>query len=580
MRQLLIGTAALALIGVAGWLLARWLMQPTIYPPDDRPDAGEVWFEDVAPVAGLTFHHFDPATPLHLMPETMGSGLGWIDYDADGWPDLFCVQDGPLPPAADPSKTHKLYRNNRNGTFADVTDAVGLNRSGFGVGCAVGDYDNDGFDDLVVTYLGGLVLFHNVADPTAPGGRRFVDVTGTSGLGGVRWGTSCAWGDLDSDGLLDLYVCSYVDVDPNKPVTCLNPEKQLYYQCSPTAFPYTHHLLFRNEGNGKFSDVSLSSGISTVPAAPGLGVVILDLDGDGKPDIYAANDMNPAYLFRNLGQMRFEEVALPAGCALGPGGARIAGMGVEAADLDGSGRPTLFATNFQGSPNVFFRNRGRMRFDDASYQSGLGGPSIAKLGFGTCNLDADLDGNLDLAVANGHVQRVARELYGVPYAQECQLFLGDGAGKFRDVTATAGADFLRPRVGRGLARADFDNDGRPDLALSGVGEPVALFRNRTANENGWVNLELVGDGKLSNRNAIGAVVEVVWAEKKRTHFVVGGGSYLSASDRRLLLGLGDKAKLDVVTVRWPSGKVQEYRDLPAKTRWRLREGEKAEAIAR
>jgi hypothetical protein len=521
----------------------------------------------------VSFRHFDPATPLHLIPETMGSGLAWIDYDADGWPDLFCVQAGPLPPATDATKTHNLYRNNRDGSFADVTDAAGLNKSGFGVGCAVGDYDNDGFDDLVVTLLGGIQLFHNEPDPAAPGGRRFADATARSGLANPHYGTSCAWGDLDGDGFLDLYVCNYVEVDPAKPVTCKHAEKGVYYQCSPTAFPYASHRLFRNNGNGTFIDVSLQSGIASAPAAPGLGVVILDFDGDGRQDIYVANDMNPAYLFRNLGQLRFEEIAFPSGCALGPGGSRIAGMGVEAADFDGSGRPGLFMTNFQGSPNVLFLNRGKNRFDEMSYPSGLGGPSLARLGFGTCAFDANLDGNLDLAIANGHVQRVAQEVYGVPYAQECQLFLGEGRGKFRDVSAGAGADFLRRRVGRGLARADHDHDGLPDLALSGVGEAAALFRNRSATGHGWVSLELVGDGKVSNRNAFGATVKVEAAGKIQTLFVPGGGSYLSASDRRLLVGLGDATKIDLITVKWPSGKVQDFRNLTVRKHWRIREGQ-------
>ncbi len=563
----------LVIAAVCGWLLLRSPGRPG---PDNRaePPAGTVWFEDVASRCGVDFRHFDPATPLHLIAETMGSGIAWIDYDADGWPDLFCVQDGPLPPSSDRAHTHKLYHNNRDGTFTDVTAAVSLDRYGFGVGCAVGDYDNDGFDDLVVTSLGSIALFHNVPDSTAPGGRRFVDVTAPSRLENPHWGTSCAWADLDGDGWLDLYVCNYVEVDPAKPVSCENAEKKLYYQCSPTAFPYTSHRLFRNNGKGEFLDVSQSSGISSVPSAPGLGVVILDLDGDGKPDIYAANDMNPAYLFRNLGGMKFEEVALASGSALGPGGARIAGMGVEAADFDGTGMPSLFVTNFQNSPNVLFSNRGKFRFEDRSYPSGLGGPSLARLGFGACALDADLDGNFDLAIANGHVHRTARELFGVPYAQEAQLFLGNGYGKFRDVSEQAGSDYLKPRVGRGLARADYDNDGRPDLAMSGVGEKAALLRNRTITSHAWIGLELIGDGKTSNRNAIGAVVKVEWAGHVRHHFVTGGGSYLSANERRLLLGLGpDAAKLDRVSVRWPSGKLQTFHDLPAGARWRLREGQ-------
>lgn len=567
MRNGLIAIVVLIALGGAALLLIRlFAPRASDAPP---PAAGEVRFEDVAAAAGINFRHFDPATPLHLMPETMGSGLGWIDYDGDGWPDLFCVQDGPLPPATDPSRTNKLYRNNRNGTFDDVTDRVGLNTSGFGMGCAVGDYDNDGFDDLVVTYLGGIGLYHNVADAAAPGGRRFEDVTAASKLTDPHWATSCAWGDLDGDGLLDLYVCNYVEVDPANPVTCPNHEKKVHVQCHPSRYPPAAHRLFRNIGRGVFADVSLDSGAA---GAPGLGVAIVDLDADGRPDIYVANDMAPAYLFRNLGGMKFEEVAFRSGAAFGPSGGRIAGMGVEAFDADGCGRPALFVTNYQNAPNVLLRNRGNLRFDERSYGSGLGGPSLDRLAFGACVLDANLDGHADLAVANGHVQRVAQQVFGVPYAQSAQLFLGDGAGQFRDASDGAGADFVKPRVGRGLARADFDNDGLPDLAMSGVGEAAALLRNRAGNGRGWVGLELIGDGKASNSNAVGATVKVEWAGRVSHHFVVGGGSYLSASDRRLSVGLGDAGKLDRVTVRWPSGKVQEFRDLPARSRWRLREG--------
>jgi hypothetical protein len=505
----------------------------------------------------------------------MGSGLGWIDYDADGWPDLFCVQDAPLPPAPpDPNHTHKLFRNNRDGTFADVTAAVGLDRAAFGTGVAVGDYDNDGFDDLLVTALGGLTLFHNVPDPSAPGGRRFVDVTAAAGLSDPHYATSAAWGDFDGDAALDLYVCNYVEIDPARPVVCRQPGTGRVIQCAPTAYPAATHKLYRNNRDGTFTDVSITSRIGSAPPAPGLGVVVADVDGDGLQDIYVANDLSPAYLFRNQGGWAFEEVALRSGCGLGPNGNRVAGMGVEAGDLDGSGRPSLFVTNFQNAPNTVYLNCGGLLFKDGTTSTGLGPPSLDRLGFGTVLLDADLDGNLDLAVANGHVERGAREVLGVPYAQAAQLFLGDGRGRYRDASAACGPDFLRPRVGRGLARCDYDNDGRPDLAQSGVGEPTSLLRNRADNGHGWVSLELIGDGRGSNRNAIGAVVRVEWAGAVRHHFVSGGGSYLSASDRRLALGVGPAAtQLDLVAVRWPSGKTQEFRALPIGGFWRLREGQ-------
>jgi hypothetical protein len=547
-------------------------------PEPEPAKRGVVWFEDVAPQAGIHFRHFDPATELHMITETIGSGLGWIDYDADGWPDLFCVQDGPIPPKTDPSQTHKLYRNNRNGAFTDVTDAVGLNESGFGLGCAVGDYDNDGFDDLVVTALGGIALYHNEPDAAAPGGRRFRNVTTASGLANSHYGTSCAWGDLDGDGLLDLYVCNYVEIDPARPITCRHPEQRYYFPCTPSAYAFTSHLLFRNLGNGRFQDISEASGIASSSRGPGLGVLIADLDADGKPDIYVVNDMSEAFLFHNLGGMKFEERGLRSGVALGPGGLRMAGMGIAVGDFDGSGRPSLFVTDFQSVPNAFFLNRGKLNFDESSYRAGLAGPSLSKLRFGTWAFDANLDGHLDLITTSGHVHRLAQEHYGLPYAQQCQLFMGNGAAQFHEVSSEAGADFLKPRVGRGLAVSDFDNDGLPDVAISGVGEAATLLRNRSATKNNWISMELAGDGKKSNRNAVGAVVEVHYSGKKQHYFVVGGGSYLSAPDRRVHLGLGEASQLDRLSIRWPSGRVQEVNSLPGRTRWKIIEGQAPQRV--
>lgn len=565
-----------ALIVGALWGLDVWPFRKSAPggPQGDKPARTEFWFEDVAAAKGIDFKHFDPHTELHLIPETMGSGIAWIDYDSDGWPDLFCVQSSPLPPASpDGAPVSRLFRNNRDGTFHDVTQLTGLNVRGYGMGCAVGDYDNDGFDDLVVTFLGGIRLFHNERAPD--GGRRFADVTAASALADPHWATSCAWADLDGDGLLDLYVCNYVEIDPQKPVTCFDQTKRLYYQCSPTTYPLTTHRLFRNKGKGVFEDVSESSGVRSAPAAPGLAVVAIDLDSDGLLDIYVANDMYPAYLFHNKGGMRFEEKALFSGCALGPGGIRVAGMGIVVADLDGSGRPSLFITNFQNSPNVVFLNRGNLRFDEANNLTGLGPPSMPRLKWGTVLLDANLDAVADIAVANGHVHRPAEEVFGIPYAQEAQLFLGEGRGRYRDASEEAGADFRVRRAGRGLAVADFDNDGLPDLTLSCVGGPLALLRNRRLTENNWISLEVVGDGLKSNRNAVGATIKVEAGGKGQHFWIAGGGSYLSASDRRLLVGLGAAEKADKVIVKYPSGKVQVYTDLPARGWWRLTEGRDA-----
>ncbi len=535
------------------------------------PSPGLPWFEDQTAASRIDFRHYDSTTPTDYVQERMGSGLGWIDYNNDGWPDLFCVQDGPIRPTTvqGPLPTNKLYRNNGDGTFTDVTEHVGLARSGFGMGCGAGDYDNDGFDDLVVTYFGGVVLYHNEAD--SHGGRRFVEVTAKAGLHDPNWATSCAWGDIDGDGFLDLYLCNYVVVDIDNYQICEAPGSRIRHHCPPSVFPHVHHQLYRNNRDGSFTDVSKEAGVTAAPPAPGLGVIMTDVDGDGRLDIYVANDMKPAYLFHNQGQGRFVEKALLSGCALGPHGRLMAGMGVEAGDIDGSGRPSLYVTDFYLMGSVLFRNRGRLQFQEASDWSGLGPATIHRLGFGTVFFDAALDGRLSIAIANGHVYRNAEQL-NQPFAQQAQLFVGDGHGRFREVSAQAGGYFHQRRVGRGLAWADYDNDGRPDLVYSHNGGPLTLLHNRTSNNHGWVCLELIGDGRKSNRNAIGARIEVTCGGKKQVRFLNGGGSYLSANERRLVVGLGAAEQAERITVLWPSGRQQEFHNLQGQRWWRLHEG--------
>jgi len=564
-----------ASIGVLAWwskIAPSSPEEPLHEKPAEEPTPGSPWFEDIAAASGITFRHFDSTTPKHYIQETMGSGIAWIDYDNDGWPDLFCVQAGPIESASadGPAPSNRLYRNNGDGTFTDVTEAVGLIRGGFGMGCAVGDFDNDGYDDLAVTYFGGVILYHN--RPDGHGGRRFEDVTARAGLRDPHWATSCAWGDLDGDGLLDLYVCNYVELDVANYRPCRHTQTNGFYTCPPTVFSYTTHRLYRNNGDGTFADISTSAGIAAVPPAPGLAVALVDLDDDGRLDIYAANDMKPAYLFHNQGGGRFVEKGVFAGCGLDQQGRFLAGMGIAVGDYEGSGRPSLFVTNYQAEPDILFRNKGNLLFQDWSYPSGLGPATRDRLSFGTVALDADLDGHLDLAIANGHIDRDSPALFNAPYAQKQQLFLGDGAGHFRDVSSQAGAYFRQDHVGRGMAWADYDNDGLPDLAVSHVGGSLALLRNRTRTSNHWIRLELVGDGRKSNRNAIGARVDVESGGVTQVHFLVGGGSYLSASERRLLIGLGTAETVDRVTVRWPSGVRQVFRHLQGQRGWRLHEG--------
>ena len=550
----------------------------TTHPRDtrvvlDTPSKGGPWFEDITPASGIGFQHFDPATPELNILETMGSGLGWIDYDNDGLLDLLCIQVGPLPssPDVDRLPTSKLFRNNGNRTFTDVSEVVGLAKTGFGMGCAVGDCDNDGYDDLVVTYWNGICIYHN--EPDGHNGRRFVDVTTMAGLNNPHWATSCGWGDIDNDGDLDLYVCNYAEVDLAKYPRCEHTATKLLFSCPPFSFESVAHKLFRNDGDLTFTDITESSGIADASPAPGLGVVLTDLDRDGLIDIYVANDMRPAYLFHNQGGGRFIEKALLSGCGLGSSGENIAGMGVDAADVDDNGLPSLFVTNFHFKQNVLYRNTGGLLFDYWTHRSGLGTPSIGRLGFGAVFCDTNLDGMIDLTVANGHVERESAKIYGAEYAQQAQLFLGVGAGRFRDGSATSGPYFQEMRVGRGLCCADFDNDGKPDLAFSHNGGPIALLHNRTETSNSWLSLELVGDGKKSNRNAVGARVQIETSNRIQTRFVNGGGSYLSASDRRLLVGLGSAKNAERVTVRWPSGNEDTFLQIEGNRRWRLREGE-------
>jgi len=557
--------------------------------PPRLPPGVEVKFVDVTDKSGIHFVHFDGHTEIEYIMETTGSGIGWLDFDQDGLMDLFIVQGSEFPgtkkaqgdnaPRSEKlTPTCKLFKNLGAGRFRDVTAEVGLDHVGCGQGVAVGDIDNDGFPDLFITCYGKPnVLFQNVSD--GKGARRFVNVTAKAGLashpdwkGRRNFSTSAAFLDFDNDGFLDLFVCSYVKVDLDQYPKCVSTRSGRRFTCPPTLFEPTRCLLYRNNGNGTFTDVSHEAGIDD-PNAKALGVVALDLDDDGKIDLFVANDGMPNFLFRNRGNGKFESIGPRSGCAVNLVGTRQAYMGVDADDLHGNGRPDLFVTAFSQETNTLFRNEGGGSFLDVTPGSGLGPPSWFMLGFGTCFLDVDRDGSLDIAVVNGHVSRCVDEEGNpnITFRQPAQLFLNDGKGRFHDLSKQTGDYFGQPHVGRGLAYCDYDNDGHMDLAISNNGESVVLLHNESKTPNHWLRLEL--QGTKSNRDAVGAKVTFKIGDRKLVRHRKGGGSYLSASDPRLLIGLGDASQVDQVEIRWPSGLVQRLGPLQADRGYRIIEGE-------
>ena len=495
-------------------------------------------------------------------------GVGLLDYDGDGFLDVYGVQGGVFPPgpnAADDSGD-KLYRNRGDGTFADVTQASGIvgMRRGYGHGVAVGDYDNDGRPDLFVTRWRSYALYHNRGDGT------FEDVTEKAGLGGDRdWPTSSAFADLDGDGDLDLYVCHYGIWDPANPQICKDPSGTIVLTCDPRRIESLPDHVFRND-QGRFVDVTGEAGIVDRDGR-GFGIVAADLDDDGRIDLFVANDSSANFLFRNLGRFRFEEVGHEAGVAANAGGGYQAGMGVACGDLDGDGRLDLAVTNFYGESTTIFHNLGRGLFADHTAAVGLSAPSRHRLGFGVAFFDANNDGRLDLLTANGHISD-HRPLF--PYAMRAQLFLGSPGGTLTDVTAEAGPPFQRLLVGRGLAVGDLDNDGRPDAVVVAQNEPLVDLRNNTEGPRShFVTFRL--EGTQSNRDGVGAVVAIMAGGRRRVAPRFGGGSFESAGDPRLHFGLGPCARVESVELHWPSGRMDLHQDLEVNRGYLLREGDAA-----
>jgi hypothetical protein len=518
-------------------------------------------FSDVTNAAGIQFQHNSGAFGGKFLPETLGSGCAFLDYDRDGWQDILLINGmdwpghtlAPLSGSRRQRSTLRLYHNNRNGTFTDVTRSARLDVEMYGMGVAVGDYDNDGFPDIFITCVGQSRLFRNTGKGT------FVDVTQASGLSGHQgFSTSALWFDYDRDGLLDLFVCNYVRWSPEHDVFCSLDGTHKSY-CTPEAYRGDTCWLFHNRGNGTFEDVTATSGIFD-SSSKSLGVAMLDYDRDGWPDLLVANDTQPNKLYRNQRNGKFKDVAVEAGLAFSTEGKARAGMGVDVGDFDNSGKPGIAITNFDNEMIGLYRASGPGVFDDVSIASGIGAASRNTLGFGCMFLDVDLDGALDLAVANGHIDETVRNIRGnVGYAQAPQLFLNQGNGTFRDVAGEAGGGFEKSKVGRGLAYGDFDCDGDLDILLTTNNGPAYLFRNDQIAGNHSIRFQL--QGTKSNRDAIGANVRIFAEAQSQWRQVRGGSSYLSQSELPVTFGLGKRDRVDRVVIDWPSGRTEEYKDL-------------------
>ena len=518
---------------------------------------------------------FGSANDKQFLLEEMGCGVALFDYDNDGWADIFLVNGTSLDPAIrDLNPTSYLFHNNRDGTFTDVTAKAGLTRSGWGQGCCVGDYDNDGFDDLFVSYFGRNVLYHNNGDGT------FTDVSEKAGVAGSadRWGAGCCFLDYDRDGHLDLFVANYVNFDlahapkPGEAMYCHYNE--IPVPCGPQGFAGGTNILYRNRGDGTFVDVSEESGIAR-PRGPGsmvfvksnwqssgsygMGAAAADFDNDGWPDIYVACDSAPSLLYRNNHDGTFREIAVAAGCALDENGVALSGMGVSVADYDGDGWLDIARTNFSEQMTTLYRNYGNGAFEDASTKAGLG-INRKYLGFGVGFSDFDNDGWKDLFIANGHVysQIEGRKLH-IAYRQPKVLYRNLGNGRFEDVSLKVGPAIREENLARGCAFGDLDNDGDVDVVVNNLNGPPTLPRNDGGNKGNWLMVKCVGT--RSNRSAIGARVKVTTGGRSQIDEVMSGSSYYSQNDLRLHFGLGKAATVDAIEIAWPSGLKESFKNL-------------------
>jgi hypothetical protein len=533
--------------------MAAMLMLSRAPLPAAVSEGSRPTFVDIAPSAGLRWAIATINKGPRYLVETMGGGGGLLDYDGDGLLDVYLVAYTELPQGS-PSVAPRdaLYRNNGDGTFTDVTAKAGIGHHMAGMGLATGDFDNDGWTDFYVTGFRESHLYRNEGDGT------FTDVTAKAGVGNSGWGVGAAFLDYDGDGRLDLFVANYIDLDLAAPFPCSMIEQLPY--CRIADFKGSPPTLYRNHGDGTFKDVTREAGLLE-HRGKGMGVVAVDYDNDGRVDVFQANDSDPNFLFKNRGDGSFAEVALTAQVAYDPQGRVRAGMGVDAADLQGKGLFDLFVTNFTGETNAYFRNLGDQTFEEVTYALGLGTVSLPVSGFGARFLDFDNDGLTDLVVANGHPFEIIDKVNPpYRYADPPFLFHNDGT-RFTETAALRGEALREARSGRGLAVGDVDNDGDPDILLLSIGRPPMLLRNDGGNRSHWLGLRLVG--RKSNRDAVGARVIVTAGGRRQEGRRLGGTSYASASDPRLLFGLGAATRIERIEIIWPSGRRTLREDVSA-----------------
>jgi len=558
--------------------LAALLLAPMIYslafPSHQSANADKpvAYFTDEAAKAGLTMKTvFGGVDTKKYIIETTGTGVAIFDYDNDGWPDIYVVNGTTLDAAPSASgPTNHLYHNNHDGTFTDVTEKAGLRHTGWGQGVCVGDYDNDGYEDLYVTYYGKNVLYHNNGDGT------FTDVSAKAGVegDGKTWGSGCAFVDYDRDGKLDLMVATYVDFDlttapkPGERADCL--WKGVPVMCGPRGLPWKSNILYHNRGDGTFEDVTKKARIDNTNGHYGLSVSTLDFDDDGWPDIFVACDSTPSILYHNNHDGTFTDVAVLAGAAFNEDGMEQAGMGSAIGDFNGDGKLDIFKTNFSDDTATLYANRGDGTFDDATFPAGLG-LNTRYLGWGTMFLDFDNDGWPDLILANGHVYpEVDSQHLGSDYQEPRILYHNNGNGKFTDISATSGPGITEPRSSRGLAVGDLWNDGRISAVVTNMNAAPGLLVNQVRSGNHWVAVET--QGTKSNRDGLGARIRVKAGSRILVDEVRSGSSYLSNSDRRVHFGLGAVNRIDWIEIRWPSGLTEIVDNPKVDTILKLTEG--------